>query len=670
MLFSCLASKAGEQPYATLESDTLRLGNALIERCFAWNDGDLHTVALTDKRSGITRKVNNRRADFILGKEKGTGGSLECTRVEASALHPAYLLASVKYHIGGVEVRRDYRIYGDVPAIACDTWLRGSLDADLRGRQTLAAEQKNIESSADMASKAVSGAVLDQLSLGPGHWRCKAVAFRDVTDWNNNLVSSEEFISYRKLGYKGNLLFVEDDRSGFFFLKEAPCSDVQPEYPGVDFTSDFGQFRVTGLGISAKDLDPDEWTRIYGCVTGVYSGGETHALLSLRAYQKTVRASEDMVMMNTWGDRSQDSKVNEEFCLAELERAARLGITVFQIDDGWQSGRSPNSKQAGGSFKKIWDNPLYWTPDPQKYPRGLTPVVERARELGIEIGLWYNPSIENDFADWEKDADAITGLYREYGIRIFKIDGLQIPGKKAESNLRRLFDRVRAQTDDAVVFNLDATAGRRPGYHWFGEYGNIFLENRYTDWGNYYPYQTLRNLWMLSRYVPAEKLQIEFLNNWRNPDKYPEGDPYAPARYSFGYLAAITFAGQPLAWMEASNLPEEAFATGDLIRSYRKIAADFHSGAILPIGEEPSGHSWTGFQSICGPSEGYLLVYRELTPSSKSRLECRFPAGSRLRLVPVLGDGKARRVKVDADGRIRMRLKHENAFALYKYTIS
>ena len=76
------------------------------------------------------------------------------------------------------------------------------------------------------------------------------------------------------------------------------------------------------------------------------------------------------------------------------------------------------------------------------------------------------------------------------------------------------------------------------------EYGNIFLENRYTDWGNYYPYRTLRNLWMLSRYVPAEKMQIEFLNKWRNADKYDVADPFAPARYSFDYLFAITLAAQ------------------------------------------------------------------------------------------------------------------------------
>lgn len=65
-------------------------------------------------------------------------------------------------------------------------------------------------------------------------------------------------------------------------------------------------------------------------------------------------------------------------------------------------------------------------------------------------------------------------LYRQYGIECFKIDGLQIPTKQAEENLRHLFDKVALETDHHVIFNLDATAGRRGGYHSMNEYGNIF----------------------------------------------------------------------------------------------------------------------------------------------------------------------------------------------------
>ena len=254
-------------------------------------------------------------------------------------------------------------------------------------------------------------------------------------------------------------------------------------------------------------------------------------------------------------------------------------------------------------------------------------------------------------------------------IRIFKIDGLQIACKQAEENLRRLFDRVKAESAGAVLFNLDATAGRRAGYHYFTEYGNVFLENRYTDWGNYYPYQTLRNLWMLSAYVPPQRLQIEFLNPWRNAGKYPAGDKLSPSHYSFEYLAAITFAAQPLAWMEASNLPEEAFAAGKLLKDYRAVMGDIHSGTILPIGDEPSGHSWTGFQSILSDREGYLLVYRENNPSPKASISTYLPAGCRVALTPVAGQGSRTKLKAGDAGQLSLTLKEENSFVIYKYSI-
>ena len=246
-------------------------------------------------------------------------------------------------------------------------------------------------------------------------------------------------------------------------------------------------------------------------------------------------------------------------------------------------------------------------------------MVERSKALGIELCLWFNPSKDDSYAHWRDDADALIGLYRQYGIRTFKIDGVMIPDKRADLNLRAMFERVMDATGGQAVFNLDVTAGRRWGYHYGNEYGNIFLENRYTDWSNHYPHWTLRNLWMLSRHVPPQNLQIEFLNRWRNADRYPTDDPLAPGRIPFDYCFAITMMAQPLAWFEATGLPEEAFDIAPLIRTYRAHQERIHAGQIFPIGEEPSGTSWTGFQSLRG-DEGYLIVYREHNDRSEARL--------------------------------------------------
>lgn len=660
--------------YSRLVNDTLYIGNDLVERRFVWNDGDLITHSLSDKASGHVWFNMLRSPDMNMSKERGkaVSPSYSAREVAETAIHPAYLETEVSFTLGGLDIRRVFRIYRDSPAIACDTWLKGSSGVIQNGKAANLADMKNIEFTEDMAS-VQADAVLDQFKAAGQHWQVRAVEFFDVTDRNNNLVFETDFIPYRKNTYRGNLLFARNAENGrgLFFVKEAPCSSVQLAYNGHDFTADFGHFAVTGLGMTGQDIRPDEWRRAYGTVIGVSGGSEFEQLSALRSYQKNIRklmpGRDEMVMMNTWGDRSQDSKVNEKFSLIEVERAGMLGMTHFQIDDGWQVGKSPNSVTRG-SFKNIWDNPDYWRPDPAKYPNGLHPVVERGKELGVEICLWYNPSVQDDYADWEKDAQAMIDLYNEYGIRTFKIDGLGIPTKQSEINLRKLFDRVLQETGDAVVFNLDATAGRRAGYHMFGEYGNIFLENRYTDWQNYYPYWTLRNLWQLSKYVPAEKLQVEFLNKWRNASKYGS-DIFAPANYSFEYLFAITMAGQPLAWFEGSGLPQEALGINKLISRYKEVQHDFHTGVILPVGNEPSGRSWTGFQSIKNEKRGYFIFFREYTPSDKGVVATWLPEGARVKLTPVLGHGKAATKRTGHNGAIEIELSRVNDFVMYRYEV-
>lgn len=660
--------------YSHLRNDTLTIGNSLIERKFIWNKGNLITFSITDKASGHCWLNKSKSPDFQISKNTDniSNASFSINEIKETAIHPAYLETVVSYTIDKLDIRRIFRIYKNTSAIACDTYLKGSTDIILDGKMDNLADKKNIEFTEDMKSKQIT-AILDQIKLDGFHWQTKTVEFYDVTDWNNNLVFEQHFIPYRKNSYRGNLLFAHntEDEGGFFFLKEAPSSSVQLTYNGYDFTTEFGHFSVNGLGMSEKDIRPDEWRKTYGCVLGVYSGSELDQLMALRSYQKNLRKllpkRDEMVMMNTWGDRSQDSKVNEKFSLIEVERAAQLGVTHFQIDDGWQVGKSPNSAIAKGSFKNIWDNPDYWKPDPHKYPNGLRPIVKRGKELSVEICLWFNPSVQNDYADWEKDANAMIEIYNMYGIRTFKIDGLAIPTKQSEINLRKLFDRVLEKTNNEVVFNLDATAGRRAGYHTFNEYGNIFLENRYTDWQNYYPYWTLRNLWKLSKYVPAEKLQIEFLNKWRNTEKYA-GDKFAPANYSFDYLFATTMAGQPLAWFEGSGLPDEALSISKLISKYKKVQHDFHSGTILPIGDEPNGKSWTGFQSLNG-KEGYFIFYRENNPNRIGIVETWLREGTKIKCTPILGTGKAITVVAGYKGTLKIELPDINDFVMYKYKI-
>lgn len=661
---------------ASLTGNVLTLENDHLSRSYNWNNGDLISTQLTDKKTRHTWLLNGTKPDCILpGSGKAESGKLTVEEVAATPIAPAYLKAQVDVKFGNLFVRRVFRIYPNSPAIACDFYLKGSIAAKWATANLNVGDLRNIEKIEALTDGKANPTIMETLSLPGKHWRLNAVEFFDVTDRRNNLVQEYQQLLYNgESRLKGNLLFVDEvltDR-GIFILKETPTAEAQLAYPGFDFLGHWGSVQAAGIGIQPQDIRKDDWVRCYGFVTGVTAGGELGKLQALRSYQQNLRTHlperDDMVLLNTWGDRSQDKKIGIDFSLNEIRAAHRLGITHFQLDDGWQTGRSAASALTKGSFEGIWKRRDYWEPDVTKFPDGLSPLVALGKKLDIEVCVWFNPSQDSSYVHWKDDAGALISLYQKYGIRTFKIDGVQVLDKQSDINIRKMLDSVMKVTNNQAVFNLDVTAGKRYGYHYFNEYGNIFLENRYTDFGSYYPYWTLRNLWMLSKYVPAQNLQIEFLNNFRNTDKYAKDDLLAPSTVSFEYEFALTMMAQPLAWMEASGLPEKAFSITPVIKKYVALQTKVHAGQIFPIGEEPSGSSWTGFQSVQG-NQGYLLVIRERNGQTKHTIQTWLPAGKKVKLQAELGQGKSTIATIDKDGRVTFTLAAPNSYALYQYQI-
>ena len=63
-------------------------------------------------------------------------------------------------------------------------------------------------------------------------------------------------------------------------------------------------------------------------------------------------------------------------------RAAALGAERFVLDDGWFGHRDDDTTSLGD-----------WEVDPRKYPRGLGPLVDHVRSLGMTFGLWFEPEM-------------------------------------------------------------------------------------------------------------------------------------------------------------------------------------------------------------------------------------------------------------------------------------
>ena len=659
----------------------LVLENRCIRREFLWNHGHLISRRVEDRRTGRVWRLAGQKPDCEFPGQvcESCDDAFEVVPQPATAVSPAYLRVDCVYRLGGLWVRRRFRLYPDCPAIACEFYLKGKPLSTWRGKETSVAGLANIEDEQSARQGRIQATVMERIAVAGRHLKVDCVQFFDLTDRRNNLVVRRTVLPYRQeTRLSGNLLLIRDmlQPQGLFVLKEAPCSDMQLASPGCDFVCSINETQVVGLGVQPEDLQPQEWTRCYGFVTGVAGSDEYSLLSALRQYQSNLRlhksSRDHSIMLNTWGDRSATAKIGEAFCLAELDAGSRLGVSHFQIDDGWQVGAfyKPPGQSVGplvaDRLSPDYCSRQFWSVNPERFPRGLGPVVAHARQVGVELCLWFAPSSRDSYACWEADANVVIDLYRRHGIRTFKIDGVDIPDKRADVRFRAMLDKVMAAAGGEAVFNLDATAGQRFGYHYLTGYGNIFLENRYTDWSNYYPHWTLRNAWALSRYVPPQALQIEFLNRWRNADKYHAGDPLAPGRVPFDYCFAITMMAQPLAWFEASNLPPEAFDIVPLVRAYRQHQERIHEGHILPIGDEPDGTTWTGFQSI-REDGGYLLVFREYNERDSADLPLWDMADRRIAFKAVAGYGADFEAQADRAGRVKLHLPRPHTFALYEY---
>ena len=80
--------------------------------------------------------------------------------------------------------------------------------------------------------------------------------------------------------------------------------------------------------------------------------------------------------------------VDEESQARFAEIAAEIGVELFVMDDGWFHGRNDDHAGLGD-----------WWPDEKKFPQGLTPLIRRVNDLGMDFGLWIEPEMVNPNSD-------------------------------------------------------------------------------------------------------------------------------------------------------------------------------------------------------------------------------------------------------------------------------
>lgn len=100
----------------------------------------------------------------------------------------------------------------------------------------------------------------------------------------------------------------------------------------------------------------------------------------------TARGKVAKVLYNSWF--ATEFRVNERQ-QADLAGIAKdLGVELFVMDDGWFRG--PKDDRAG-----LGD----WTPNPEKFPGGLGPLISAVTGDGMDFGIWVEPEMVNPDSD-------------------------------------------------------------------------------------------------------------------------------------------------------------------------------------------------------------------------------------------------------------------------------
>ena len=520
--------------------------------------------------------------------------------------------------------------------------------------------------------------VVEQIVPDSEHLRLTQVTLRDQTDLHDELVFEQSWLLHPREGemeLRGNLFVIESlvRPRGWICVKQGPLPHVRTWWNKPDL-----RLRPqSGHGFEFELLDEEEDGEHRGWQVLEFGGGDLERTRRLHDWQGGQRPDTDAhrlprFLTNTWGDRSQDARLGEEFALEEIRTASRLGADVFQLDDGWQKGITGNSawcEELGGRSENFREaDPDFWTPHPERFPNGLQPVIKRAERTGLEVGLWFAPDPGNEHANWEQDADRIVRLHREHGVRFFKIDGTITETKKADANLNRFFRKVLADSNGEICMDFDVTHRNvRPGYLGALEAGPVFVENRYTDWHGYWPHHTLRNLWQLCRWIDPRRLRMEFLNKDRNLDLYAD-DPLAPVHYPPDTLFATVMFANPLGWFETSQLPESYFETvTPLVELWKTHREELFSGTILPIGAPPDGIAFTGFVSVSEDRDrGLGVVFREGNPRPSATIDVSSFSRQPHDCKVLAGDGECKW----AEGELSVSIPEQFGYLFFRFATS
>ena len=382
--------------------------------------GDMREGALTVQAPDGSCAVDLRLIAVETPGEKPALEGLPATRGEGCAA----LRLRLRDDHTGLEVELNYAIYDDCPAVARSAKLVNTGAAALTVTRALSL-------CLDLPDDG-----WDLITLSGGWARERAIHRRPVTQGHQG-VSSRRGASSLQV-------------SPFMALARPDANEARGEVIGAALVYS-GNFiaEVEGtqyeaaralLGINDRDfawrLDSGAAFQTPEAVL-VYSdrgiGGMSrsfHRLWENHLLPRRWVGKARPVLLNSWEGCYFD--FDEDKLVAMAAAAAKAGVELFVMDDGWFGHRDDDTTSLGD-----------WGVDKRKLPGGLKRLGERVRALGLQFGIWMEPEMISPESD----------LYRAHPDWCIHITGRESITARHQLTL----DMSRQDVQDFVVDAVSAT---------------------------------------------------------------------------------------------------------------------------------------------------------------------------------------------------------------------
>ncbi len=467
-----------------------------------------------------------------------------------------------------------------------------------------------------------------------------------------------------------NGVILQGNRYGVILVKESNKHIAIRKRREVEtgaFLLDDSQVAVTGTGLKAADINQDDYLDCWATWLILYEAGPINGNLALKQFDRLrypIDPERDIYLMaNTWG--SEDRRppclhaAREENVLEELESVADLGIDVLQIDDGWQTPKwtpavsAAQVQRGGGAVRAFGDYPVY--------PEGWSRTRDKAKQLGVTLGLW---------AAWTAPLGSLQDNYDQADFKYFKLDFADLSSKKRYDGLVGKARELIKHSDYTARVNWDVTeTATRMGYFSGREYGNVYLANRKTRTERndvlYVPHKVLNDAWNLSKYVNLNKFQVPI----QNVENVLQDAPTDAALHSHDYAVGIALMSSPVFFQETRYYkPSARQRIRTILATYKQHRHEMFKGYVFPVGDAPNNMNWTGFQNY-NPDDGcgYFTIFRERLNKSKSRaLSLHFIDAPSLRVTNLL-TSKVVQIPVKSGCEIELEIPDAPGFLFMRY---